>query len=236
MTKPQDAGTSPYGRTLRRAHLAILSFVCALAISGAIFYFRRDLGLRDYKIELMTVHSFFGYGLIATLIWRAVLGLRGEEGDRLRHVIVRASDITRLIGAKDSRTRFRFAGRSPLSRLLASALYLVIASNVVTGLVFAATDLYHPPIGPLIARYVAADGRAGNVEAIRDGDYDKARMETVRKLKRPVATVHLYGALTIGALALFHAGGGFMTEWRAPGDGKKRGRAQLMLFGPPKPR
>jgi cytochrome b len=225
----------PYGRRLRQLHLAIVICVCALALTGLIFHFRRKLGLGDFKIEIMLAHASIAYVFIAALIWRLALSIRGAEGDRLRHFIARPQDIRRLFSARaDHKSRFKFAGRSPLSRLVASCLYFFIGANVATGMVFVSTDLYLPPFGPMVLSYVAADGERPSVEAVRAGKVDSKKMEQVRNFKRPFGKLHLAGAIVIASLALFHAIGVIATEWSAPNDKTARGRARLMLFGPRK--
>lgn len=231
--KEDKAAVGPYGRRLRQLHLTIGLCVSALALTGLIFYFRRKIGLGDYKLEIMFLHAMIAYTLIAALIWRAVLSIRGAEGDRLRHLIARPHDLARLFSSREARQhRFKFAGRSPLSRVIATCLYVCIGSNIVTGMVFVSTDLYLPPFGPMVLRYVSEDGAQPSIEAVRAGRYDQERMKAVRTFKRPFAAVHFTGAMIIILLASIHMIGVISTEWSTPNDRSARGRARLMLFGP----
>lgn len=214
-------------------HAILLTLICALAISGTVYYFRRKIGLGDAKFEIMFAHAVIGYTLIAVVVWRIAMLVFGAESERARHLFVRPKDLARLATkAQPISARFKFAGRSPLSRTLATALYAVIASNIVTGLVFATTDLYFPPFGGPLLEYVAADNVAATVENVRSGGFDQGRMDKVRKFKRPFATIHLWGAVIIATLAIFHVVGVTLTEWSSPNNKLARGRARLMLFGP----
>ena len=98
----------------------------------------------------------------------------------------------------------------------------------------AGTDLYFPPFGPLVLRYVAAEGEKPSVEAVKSGKVNGARAKQIREFKAPVGKIHFYGGVFILFLASIHASGALVTEWSAPNDKSARGRARLMLFGPRK--
>jgi cytochrome b len=224
----------PYGTALRRLHLAIACFVGALVITGFMIYFRKPLGLQTLKLTLVWTHASIAYAFLIVLGARVYIGIVGGEASRFRHVLARAADIKRILaGGASGRRGLKFAGRSPLSRTLATAIYAAIAANAATGLVRAGTDLYLPPFGPFVRAYVAADGVDPALlrPAARVG-VDKERHGFIGKAKIPFGKAHIYGAFIIAAAALIHAGGVLMTEWSAPNDPRARGRARLMLFGP----
>ena len=224
----------PYGTALRRLHLAIACFIVALAITGFMIYFRKPLGLQALKLTLVWTHASIAYAFLIVLAARVYLGVAGGEASRFRHVLARAADIRRLfIGSASGRSGLKFAGRSPLSRTLATIIYAAIAANAATGLVRAGTDLYLPPFGPIVRAYIAADGvdPANLRPAAREGA-DKERHGFVSRAKIPFGKAHIYGAFIIAATALIHACGVLMTEWFTPNDPRARGRARLMLFGP----
>ncbi|MEK7266443.1 MAG: cytochrome b/b6 domain-containing protein [Pseudomonadota bacterium] len=228
-----QAAVGPYSRRLRQLHLAIATLISLLAFSGLIFYFRKSLGLGDAKIALMTAHSIIGYVLIAAVCWRIWLGIKGREPDRFNQVLTGPRNFKKLFaGADGGRSRFRFAGRSPLSRLIATFLYAAVISNIGTGLIFAGTDLYFPPFGSFVLQYVTPEGETPSVEDVRAGRVDAKHLRQVRAFKKPFGKVHFYGGLFILFLASVHAGGALVTEWSAPSDKAARGRARLMLFGP----
>lgn len=219
----------PYSTTLRRLHLAFILFVLVLAISGFSIYFRKPLGLQALKATLLNFHAIVAYGFLLALGVRLFLGVRGAERARFSHVFPRRRDLRRLVVAeKNDRTRFHFAGRSPLSRTIAAALYLVIASNAATGLVRAGTDLHFPPVGPIVDAYLSVEG---GVAAEREL-LEKERAKKVRRMKLFVGKIHIYGAFVIVGVAFVHAMGALATEWSPPRDPKARGRARLMLLGP----
>ena len=230
-------GDGPYGRRLRQLHLAIASLISGLAISGFIFHYRRTLGLQDYKLELLIPHVFLAYLLLCSVVWRIIVGTKGIESDRFRHVFARTKDIKRLIGVKESdKSRLRFAGRSPLSRVIATSFYLAVSVNIATGLIRAGTDLYLPPFGPLVLGYVAPEGERASIKAVKAGAFNKERMQKVRSFKKPVSEIHFIGAFIITFIALLHVIGVLLTEWSAPSGQNLRGRARIMLFGPGKAR
>jgi cytochrome b len=219
----------PYSTTLRRLHLALIFFVVILALSGFGIYFRKPLGLQSLKAALLNFHAIVAYGFLIVLGLRIFFGLRGAERDRFGHVFPRRRDFRRLVSAEENdRSRFNFAGRSPLSRTIAAALYLMIASNAATGLVRAGTDLHFPPFGPFIDAYLSVEGGvAADKELL-----EKERAKEVRRMKLFVGKIHIYGAFVIVGVALVHAMGALVTEWSPPGNRSARGRARLMLLGP----
>lgn len=227
------AAVEPYSRTLRRLHLAIAIFVVALAVTGFMIYYRRPLGLQSLKLALVYVHAGVAYLFLIAFFVRIYLGFRGSDAVRFSHTLPRASDLRRILAFR----RLKFAGRSPLSRMLAGLLFAAIFINALTGLVRAGTDVYFPPFGPFVQQYLAADGV--RPAEVRPGDYstiDAAKLKIVNRLKIPFGKIHIYGAFFIATLTLFHAIGAALTEWTAANDMKARGRARLMLFGPRSPR
>lgn len=224
---------SPYRRSLRRLHLAVALCVLALAATGFAIYFRKPLGIQAWKMNLVVAHATIAYVFLAVLTVRIYLGVIGAEEVRLKHTMPRLRDLRRLCALKGDRTRWKFGGRSPLSRTLAGLLYAAFAINAATGLVRAGTDLYWPPFGPFVREYVAAEG--ANPQLVKPGyreHVDAARFAAVSRGKIPIGRIHIFGAFFIAGIALLHAAGAAIGEWSAPHDRRARGRARLMLFGP----
>lgn len=224
-----QSAAGPYTRGLRRFHLVLVILIIALAATGFSIYFRKPLGLQPHKLTLVYLHATIAYAFLALIGWRLWRGFRGPEPDRFRHVLPRRADLARLVRER----RFKFAGRSPLSRTLAGALYLLFAANAATGVVRAGTDIYYWPFGPLVQAYVAKPGANPSDLTPRDKSAaDERKLERISRAKIPFGKAHIYGAFLIAALAAAHAVGVMSTEWRAPFATGRRGRARLMLFGP----
>lgn len=241
VTEKKLAGPSmsqgPYARMLRWLHLALALVVTALAITGLIFHYRKPLGIDNLKLSIMFVHAMIGYALLLVISLRVYFGVRGAEAMRFRHVLPRGKDFSKLFSLKPTRERWKFAGRSPLSRVVAGLLLILITTNLVTGLVRAGTDLYLPPFGPFIQAHIAKDGVAPSMVKPGEGTYiDESRYAPIKRAKTPFGTAHYYVGLSIMAIALFHIIGVLSKEWSAPNDKRSRGRARLMLFGPEKGR
>lgn len=84
-------------------------------------------------------------------------------------------------------------------------MYLLMFTQVVTGLVRAGTDIYYPPFGAYIAAQVAAEG----VDPASLVPYDKTGMDedaarALGDFKGPFGQVHLYSAYSLMALILLH--------------------------------
>lgn len=233
---PDIAGEyAPYGRTLRRLHLGFIIFTAVLATTGFMIYFREPLGVRALKLKLVYFHAITAYGLVALIVWRIVLFFRGASGERWRSVLVDSKSAGKLFGALSLRNRgaFAFAGRSPLSRMIATVFYLALVSNMASGLIRAGTDIYYPPFGGFLKAYVAADGiEPGSIRRGSPDGVDKVKEARVKRAALLFGRIHIYGAFLIAGLAFFHAGGALATEWSVKNSPASRGRARIMLFGP----
>lgn len=219
----------PYPKRLRQLHLSVAFLISALAISGLVFHFRKAIGLAEAKMTIVEIHAYFGYFLIAIFSMRLLLGFRSGASENISHVVPGIAHLRRLFNS-----RAKFAGRAPLSRLIATLIYAAIAFNIATGVVRAGTDLYHPPLGPLVLQYLSPNGEIVTVESAKAGNVDRERLKKLVKYKRSFAVTHYYAGLFIIFLSIAHALGVILTEWSPPGGSRARGRARLMLFGPEK--
>lgn len=229
----RNADACPYQRNLRRLHLGLAVFVIALATSGFTLYFRKYLGLEGHKMTLIFVHAVIAYSLLAIPALRLILGIVGPRPYQFAQSTLRRGDCTQLFARSGRRKKAKFAGRSPLSRALATVIFIIIGANLVTGVLRAGADLYFPPFGPFVQRFLAQEGVEPAL--LKPGDrtlVDEDRYAALRSFKAPVGKIHLYGAIILSIVATIHVVGALSTEWSAPNDKSERGRARLMLFGP----
>ncbi|MFC3301701.1 cytochrome b/b6 domain-containing protein [Parvularcula lutaonensis] len=227
----------PYGRVLRYLHWAIGLFVIFLALTGYAIHFRDELGFPQLKYVLVYTHAFASYGFLAVLAVRLILPLVRAVLPRMKDVLPRQDEVLRLSrqveGIRKGKRKTRFAGRSPISRTVIAVFYAMFFVLMVTGLFRAGTDLFHPPLGPFVKRYVAADGLPlSEVKPLDKSTHDKRRARTVMKIKIPVGKVHVYSGYVVLLIGLVHILGQLKFEWSLPGQEKRRGFARIMLFGP----
>jgi len=202
-----------------------INFVCILglvAIGTAILY-AKELGVTDSgKILLKTTHVWFGYVFVLNLAWRlvwafignryarwaAILPFRGGYGAALK------TYLQELIRG-DVRP---YVGHNPLARVMVSIFFVLLVLQAVTGLVLAGTDIYYPPFGQWIARWIAAPG----VDPSTIAPYDKtgidpASWEAMRSFRSPFVTIHYWNFYALLVAIVIHIAGVVVTELREGG-------------------
>lgn len=211
-----DAGT-------RWFHWVNALCVVVLAAIGIVLLNAGGLGVSDAgKAALKTVHVWIGYVFVLNLGWRIVWAFFGNRYARWRAILpggrgygeaVR-SYVTAFTGGPPR----HYLGHSPLGRLSVAVLLLLLCMQAVTGLVLAGTDLFYPPIGHWIARWVAAADVAPDLLVpYAPQMYDPAAYEAMRAFRSPFALVHLYSFYALGILLVLHVAAVVVTEIREGG-------------------
>ena len=212
-----DAGT-------RWFHWINALCVFALAVIGLVILYGGDLGVTNAgKAILKTLHVWIGYVLALNLLWRIVWAFLGNRHANWRAVLpggrgyvqaVRSYVAAFIAGPPE-----QYLGHNPVGRLGVAILLLLIATQAVTGLVLAGTDLFYPPIGHWIAQWVAAPGVAPDTLVPYAPEmYDKTAWESMRAFRKPYAAVHLYSFYALAAAVVLHLAGVIATEIREGGS------------------
>lgn len=128
-----------------------------------------------------------------------------------------------------------YLGHNPLGRLSVTTMLVLLLAMAVTGLMLASTDLFYPPAGHWIAKWVAAPGvdPAALVPGVPEM-VDKVVWDQMRAMRKPFITVHVYAFNALLVVAFLHVVGVILAEIRHGGNlisatftGKK------LLSGPP---
>ncbi|MGB5097848.1 MAG: hypothetical protein WBN82_08080 [Porticoccaceae bacterium] len=84
----------------------------------------------------------------------------------------------------------------------------------------AGTDnIYCPPLGPWVTRLIAAPGvDPSTLVPYAPELYDKAAFDSMRAMRAPFATVHLYGFYLLILTAILHIAAVVVTELREGGS------------------
>lgn len=211
-----DAGT-------RWFHWINALCVLALAVVGLVIFFAGDLGItNDGKVILKTLHVWVGYGLVLNLLWRIAWGFLGNRHARWSAILPGgrgyAAALCAHVRALRAGTPQPYLGHNPLGRLAVAVLLLLLASQAVTGLVLAGTDIFYPPLGSWIAHWVAAPGIAPAALLPYAPDlYDAAAWEEMRAFRKPFAVVHLYGFYALAVAIGVHVAAVIITDIRERG-------------------
>ncbi len=195
---------------LRWFHWINFTCIAGLFTMGLIMLNQSSLGISGYdaKIGLKVVHVLIGYVFAANLVIRIVLGFVGPANMRWSKVFPGrgiGGELKRFKAAKAAGRGHAWLGHNPRAKLVLSVMYLLMFTQVVTGLVRAGTDIYYPPFGSYVAAQVAADG----VDPSSLVPYDKTGMDeeaskALKEFKGPYGKVHLYSSYTLVALIFLH--------------------------------
>ncbi len=222
-----------WDRTTRWFHWINLLCVLALVVLGLAILNEKSFGVSaDGKILLKTLHVYVGYVFTINLTWRLTWAFVGSSRARWLALLPIGRGYTEALrqyvrglwqGAPPG-----YLGHNPLGRLMVTALLLVLATQAVTGLVLAGTDLYKPPFGGIIAEWVTngdpeklANLTPGSKDAVDPVAYDE-----MRSFRKPFVTTHEYSFYTLIVLILVHVAAVVITEIR-----EKNSLVSAMLSG-----
>lgn len=222
-----------WDRSTRVFHWVNAICVLALTVLGLAILNEKAFGVSsDGKILLKTLHSYIGYVFVVNLSWRVIWAFLGNPHARWRAILPLEPGFRRAL-REYVRGFFTgnapsYVGHNPLGRLMVSLLLIVLATQAVTGLVIAGTDLYQPPFGGLFADWVTnadpeklAQLTPGSKEYV-----DLAAYDEMRRFRSPVAKTHLYSFYLLMAMVLLHIVGVIVTEVR-----EKNGLISAMFTG-----
>ena len=209
--------------TVRAFHWTNVVCVLLLSTVGTIILYADELGLpRDSEINFKIVHVLIGYVFVLNLLWRLISAFIGGPHARWRALLpfhrgwwLAANKYWQSWRAQRAQP---YIGHSPLGRLAATVLLLLLLNSALTGLVIAGTDLFYPPFGNAFAEWVAAPGvMPADVTPKRPETIDQAARAEMRAFKRPVNLFHKYGFYTLLGMILLHISAVVMTERRGGG-------------------
>ena len=212
-----------WDRPTRWFHWINVLCVIGLAAVGLVILNDGALGASDAgKVALKTLHVSIGYVFALNVLWRIVWAFLGNRFARWREMLpggrgyVQA--MRRYLASLRAGQPEQYLGHNPLARLSVAALFVLLLIQALTGLVLAGTDLFYPPIGHWIARWVAAPGIDPATLVPYSPDlYDKAAWDSMRAFRKPFVAVHLYSFYTLAALVVLHVAGVVVTEVKEGG-------------------
>ncbi|MGA8278659.1 MAG: cytochrome b/b6 domain-containing protein [Rhodanobacteraceae bacterium] len=198
--------------------------VIALAVVGFVILNAGGLGVSNAgKVALKTIHAWIGYVFALNLLWRIAWAFLGNRYAKWRSVLPGGKGYFRAVrsyvAAFIAGPPEQYLGHNPVGRLGTAVLFLLLAIQMITGLVLAGTDLFYPPIGHWIAQWVAAPGVAsGSLVPYAAKMYDAAAYESMRAFRKPFALVHLYSFYLLVVVVVVHVAAVIITELKEGGS------------------
>ncbi len=210
-----------WDRTTRWFHWINLVCVLGLIALGLAILNEKSFGVNaDGKVLLKTLHVYVGYVFAINLAWRVTWAFVGSPTARWRVILPVGRGYTDSLrqyvrGFLSGETP-SYLGHNPLGRLMVFALLLVLMTQAVTGLVLTGTDLYKPPFGDAIARWVT-NGDPDKLANLKPGSkdaVDPVAYAEMRNFRKPFITVHEYSFYALVVLILLHIVGVVISEIR----------------------
>ncbi len=198
-----------WDRTTRWFHWINFLSVLGLAGIGTVILFSKDLGIStDGKVLLKTIHVLVGYVFALNLFWRLVWAFIGGRYARWKTIIPWGSGFFRD-AAEYARGFMKgeappYLGHNPLGRVMIAVLLLLLLAQSVTGLVIAGTDIYFPPLGTTMKKWIAED--PSKLEVIRPyskENVDEERYREMKAFREPFVETHetLYFIIILAVIA-----------------------------------
>jgi cytochrome b len=202
-------------------HWTNLVLVLLLAGSGFFFMYREAFHVtgREAKMALKIAHVWIGYAFTLVLAARVAWAFIGSPSARWRAILPDRNALRgigdELRGLRDRRL-VRHPTRSPLSRLSATVMFALLLLLALTGLFRAATDLYHSPLGPAVARFVARQTVDPTTLSWQNEETlaDPQRMARLNRIKQVAGLPHRVAAWLLSAMIVAHITGVVLTEVR----------------------
>ena len=210
-----------WDRTTRWFHW--INFLCVLALTvlGLTILNEKSFGVSaEGKVLLKTLHVYVGYVFAINIAWRIVWAFIGNRHARWRAFLPLGhgygSALREYVRGFVRGKAPSYLGHNPLARIMVSFLLLVLATQAITGLVLAGTDLYKPPFGGVFAEWVTA-GDPEKLAQLAPGSkefVDPDAYGEMRSFRGPFIKTHLYAFYVLMAAVLLHVIGVVVTEVR----------------------
>ena len=192
--------------------------ILLLSILGLIMLNKGSVGISgsEASIGLKALHATVGYVFATNLLIRIAWGFLGGRRARWSSLIPGKGFKNELKGFKASVVSGKpqtFVGHNPKGRIAVLFMMLLLTVMMVTGMVRAGTDIYYPPFGDFMAKYVAAEGVTfDQIKPYDETGTDADKYAKLKAFKGPWGTVHVYTAYLLWLMILVHVVAVIRTE------------------------
>ena len=134
--------------------------VLGLIVVGTVVLFDDSLGMSAPERWAQTIHVWIGYVLIVNLLWRFVWAFFGNtfwlEGHSARRSGIRRCSASLCFRHSLPVSPNAISVTIQSVELPVLVILVLLVIQAATGLVLAGTDIFYPPFGNWVARWVAA--------------------------------------------------------------------------------
>lgn len=201
---------------IRLFHWINVIAITLLIFIGLVIFNAKLFGVStDGKILLKTIHVIVGYVFAINLLVRLLVGFIGKTHERWADVLPFRKGFTQELVDFKEHKKSTYKGHNPAGKLMVFALFFLMFTQLVSGLVIAGTDIYYPPFGNYFAESIAVDKQ--NIEAIKPyskDNVDETAYKAMRDIRSPFITAHVYAFYGLLFLIPLHILGVIIAERR----------------------
>jgi len=197
--------------------------VLGLILVGILILFAGSLGVSPAgKVTIKAIHVWIGYAMALNLLWRFVWAFLGNKYARWRAILPGGpgylAALEAYVSAFVAGHPKHYLGHNPIGRLAVLVILLLLVVQAVTGLVLAGTDLFYPPFGSWIARWVAASNvDPSTLTPLARDLMDQTAYGAMRAFRAPFVETHEFTFYLLVAVVIVHVAAVVMTELREGG-------------------
>jgi cytochrome b len=210
-----------WDRTTRVFHWINFLCVLVLAVLGTIMLNGKLLGLTPGgSLLVKNLHAYTGYAFAANLAWRLLWAFIGNKYARWRALLPFGQGFVQAL-----REQLRglggghepaYVGHSPLARIMIVGMLLLLATQAITGLLLASTDLYLPPLGGYMAEWVT-NGDPEKLKLLQPGSTENVvrdSYDAMKAFRKPFKLTHEYGFYLLLVMIVLHIFANILEEAR----------------------
>ncbi|MFU8764120.1 MAG: cytochrome b/b6 domain-containing protein [Haliea sp.] len=209
--------------TTRWFHWINVLSVLLLSGVGVVILNAGTLGVSgEGKVLLKSVHAWTGYVFALNLFWRIVWGFFGGHYAHWSAVLPVGGgwflELKLYLRGLLSGNEPHYRGHNPLGRLMIGVLFLLLGTQMVTGLVLAGTDLYMPPFGHEFAEWATGAGEDhSKLVGLKPGQkelLDPEGYAAMREFRAPFINFHKWSFFALMGFIPIHIAAAVFTDIR----------------------
>ncbi len=195
-----------WSRNIRLFHWLNVASILLLIVIGTIILNAKTLGIAtEGKILLKVLHVSIGYVFAFNLLYRFLCGFIGKGFERFSQTLAFQKGFFKELKQYKQDKGKQYQGHNPLGKLMITALFLLMTTQMVTGLVIAGTDIYYPPFGNHFAESIAIDKQdLASIKPYSKNNVDEQAYKAMREFRAPFIQTHVYSFYTLLLFIFIH--------------------------------